>query len=192
MSRPRAPSPTEDWPSPVVAQRSIVEPNLRVRTLSVLGDLLDTNLLTESEVGSLMEIEFRGDREVTQIADLIDARATCNGKAQFLKIFISISSPVVGGYATPTACFFPHATPFVEFSSPLMRRSASPPLRFPTAIRPHSGILQKLNCIQEDLVRGQSEEIDPKLSPSTNVGSSMETSPEGVGAACIGQMHCVP
>ncbi len=184
MSSLRAPAPSpEEWPSPVIAERSLFGANVRVRIFSVVGDLLDAGLLTEPEVASLMEIALRGEREVMQIADLIDSRSTSNGKAQFLKLLISITTS--SGYSTPTpsnypACFFPHATPLVEFPSPLLR-SASPPLRFPTAMRPHS-VCQRLNCIQEDLNRGQSVEVDPKLSPSTNVGSSMETSPQNVAA----------
>lgn len=192
--RPNAPSPAEPpepWPSPESVSRIIADPilfgspfldrpNLRVRVLTSIGELMDHNLLSESEVVSLFEIAFRGDKEVAQLADVLDARSTSNGKAQFLKLLLlSISqSTSGGGFTTPTpsACFFPHATPFVELPSAFLR-SASPPLRFPTALRPPSAC-QKLNCIQEDLVRAQSEDADPKLSPSTNVGSSMEISPQ--------------
>ena len=147
--------------------------NHRIRVLSLLGDLMDAHLLTEQEVGSLMEVLFRGDREVLQISDVIDSRPSSNGKAQFLKIFLSIS--VIGqcggggvGYTTPGPCFFPHATPFVEFPSPILRSASPATLRFPTAIRQHVG--------GEQLVRIESDEVDPKMSPSTNVGSSMDTS----------------
>jgi hypothetical protein len=178
LCRPVAPSPGEDWPSPVVNHTEFglsMFPNVRVRVFSVVGELLDSGLVTEAEAAAMLEIALRGEREVMQMADLIDSRSTRNGKAQFLKLLISISKTPHAGFTTPSpaACFFPHATPFVEFPSPLMR-SASPPLRFPTALRPHStGMSQK----PLDLARAQSEEVDPKLSPSTNVGSSMETSP---------------
>jgi hypothetical protein len=197
--RPCAPSPRE-WPlSPDESVSRIMHADmftpercgLRVRVLAVIGELLDGNLLVESEVVGLFEIAFKGDREVAQLADLIDSRPSSIGKARFLKLLLSISHI---GYATPSpsaTCYFPHAaTPFVELPSAFLR-SVSPPVRFPTALRPPSA---KLNSIQEkNLIRGLSEEGDPKLSPSTNVGSSIDISPpsqvagnkaQGDGTAC--------
>ena len=198
FSRPSAPSPAvtlvpmdEAWPSPGLS-RIVTEPlfnspvspavrvtaSRRVQLLTTIGELMDDNLLSEAEVGSLFELAFRGDKEAGHLADLLEARPSLTGKAQFLRIFLSISGMYPSGFTTPAPTSYMHPTPFVDLPSPMVR-SASPPMRFPMAVRPAG--CQKLVCIQEDLVRGQStEEEDPKLSPesykSTNVGSSVDVS----------------
>ena len=171
--RPGAPSPDSlPWPSPIVDRRN--PPPDRVRVLRVLGELMDENLLVESEVACLMEAALRGDQQVMEITDVIDSRPCSNGKAKFLKIYLSVMMKSVNGFTTPGPCFFPQETPFVEFPSPLLRRSpASPPsptaaIRFPTALRPVADQPQRTQSAEE--------EVDPKMSPSTNVGSSMDAS----------------
>jgi hypothetical protein len=177
LVRPGAPSPDPlPWPSPIVEQFTNCSP--RVRVLNVLGELLDDQLLTEGEVGGLMEAALRGDKEVMEISDIIDSRSCSNGKAQFLRIFLSLlkSSSIGGGYTTPAPFIFPHATPFVEFPSHLIR-SASPvaSLRCPMALRPSASREGEPPPVARTQ-SSQGDEVDPKMSPSTNVGSSMETS----------------
>ena len=190
LLRPSAPSPAE-WPSPGLS-RIVTEPvfnspvspaairtSRRVGLFTAVGELLDANLLAESEVASLLDLAFRGEKETAQLADLVESRPSGSGKAQFLRIYLSISGYNVSGFTTPVPM---HPTPFVDLPSPLVR-SASPPMRFPLAVRPVPAC-PKLACIQEDLVRMQSVEEDPKLSPgSTNVGSSIDSTVSPPGAA---------
>ena len=208
--RPRAPSPRGDlalvqftagsgdevWPSPDLSRIEDFSPvsasnSKRIQVFRLLGDLLDNGLLSEPETGILIDLILRGG-ELNGISDLLDARKTVFGKAQFLKIFLSSSlihhkpSPA-GGFTTPVPHHdwqlsstgglynLPPQTPFVEFPSSMIR-SASPPLRFPAAQRPPAPM--KLSSIRENLLVRTASLEDPKLSPeslkSTNAGSSVD------------------
>ena len=205
-ARPSAPSPQtrrelelvkfvgeEAWPSPELSRietqnydedfsSSVV--SKRVRVLSQIGDLLDTGLLSESHTGILLDLLLRGEL-VSGISDLLASRKTPAGKAQFLKVFLTVYAskpPQHFGYSTPVPSYhewqLPPPTPFVDLPHS-MTRSASPPLRLPTALRPPPGSSVKLGSICENLARTISVE-DPKLSPesfkSTNAGSSVDSS----------------
>lgn len=222
--RPRAPSPRGDlalvqftsgsgdevWPSPDLSRIEDFSPvsasnSKRIQVFRLLGDLLDNGLLSEPETGILIDLILRGG-ELNGISDLLDARKTFLGKAQFLKIFLNVTSSSsslihhkpspAGGFTTPVPHHdwqlsstgglynLPPQTPFVEFPSSMIR-SASPPLRFPAAQRPPP---MKLSSIRENLlVRTASLEEDPKQSPeslkSTNAGSSVDETPSATPPA---------
>lgn len=190
----------EAWPSPELsrigteefsAPPSPARTSRRVKVLSLIGDLMDHSLLSEHQTGLLIDLVLRGDREVSGISDLLDSRKTSNGKAQFLKIFLNVASPIQFGITTPGLAQAYHSsplppTPFVEFPSSLIR-SASPPLRFPTAQRPSA---------PPPAVSSSPE--DPKLSPeslkSTTVGTSVdeEVSPEHAQSGSICSKNACP
>jgi hypothetical protein len=209
LIRPSAPSPKEQmtlvpfssplssedsWPSPdlsAIHSPHRLEPrqaSLRVTVLMSIGELFDANMLSAEEAGDLIEITMRGDKEVLALSDLLQSRATSHGKASFLKLFLKPARDGrSNGFTTPNPTYhewqvsglYHPPTPFVDIPSPLVR-SASPPLRYPTAVRPAP---VKLSCIREDLGRTQSIESnpeEPKYSPesfkSTNAGSSIDTS----------------
>lgn len=208
LIRPSAPSPKEQltlvpftspmssedsWPSPDLSaihspETSKSNRSNRVSVLGTIGELLDSALLTSDDVSDLIEIIMRGEKDVAAVSDLLESRPCMRGKAQFLKLYLKPSSKREDsrGFTTPNPTYhewqvsglYHPPTPFVDIPSPLVR-SASPPLRFPTAIRPAP---VKLSCIKEDLVRMSSTESaeEPKFSPesfkSTNVGSSIDAS----------------
>ena len=112
----------------------------RVEVLQAIGELLDAGLLTSEEAGECIQFVMRSGVNVDAVSDLLKSRRNGVGQAQFLKLF------------------------FNNNNFDWIDNKASPPMRFPTAVRPMVPFIFE----EEDRYPKES----PESGKSTNVGSS--------------------
>jgi len=121
----------------------------RRQVLEVVGKLLDASLLTKEETAECIRLATcsREDESVKAMRDLIQARKTLEGKAQFLKMFLSgrqktsdRTPPTVSSLQTPpwfTITPTNEPSPLLPLISHFFTPSPAEdaPMRRPTAVR---------------------------------------------------------